>query len=262
MRRLPKILTAAVLGSMSSLALAGGGVSGVESVDAQHSAQGDKDWSGMIGLAALYKPEYIGSDDTEGAALPIIIVDYKDTAYFKVNRAGWWFWKANENFRVGAVLQIRPAAWDDDDDSIDDVKPFPSGFDEPDTGVEPGINARYKIDRFTAEAQVTVGEDTNMALDLKYNLMQTAQFVVTAKLGFEYLGEDQVNYGWYGDKGSLDSDSATNVTLGLTAIQTLNPSWKLLYGVQATSLDDEIDDSPVGQDDTYTVAFFGAAYSF
>jgi len=161
------------------------------------------------------------------------------------------------------VLQIRPAAWDDDDDSIDDVKPFfPAGFDEPDTEAEPGINVRYKLDRFTAEAQITAGEDTNAQIDLKYNLMQTAQFVVTAKLGVELLGEDQVNYGWYGDVSSLDNDSATNVTVGVTAIQTLNPKWKLLYGVQSTSLDDEIDDSPVGQDDTYTVAFFGGAYSF
>ncbi len=118
------------------------------------------------------------------------------------------------------------------------------------------------MDRFTAEAQITAGEDTNMALDLKYNLMQTAQFVVTAKLGLEYLGEDQVNYEWYGDKGSLNNDSATNVTLGVTAIQTLNPSWKLLYGVQTTSLDDEIDDSPVGQDDSYTVAIFRRRLQF
>ena len=262
MRTLPRILTAAVLGSVSSLALAGGVGSGMESVDAQHSASDDKDWSGMVGLAVLAKPEYIGDDDTEGAAAPVIIVDYKDTAYFKINRAGYWFWKPNKSWRVGAVLQIRPGAWDEDDDNIDDQKPFPSGFDDPDTTVEPGVNVRYKMDRFTAEAQITAGEDTNMALDLKYNLMQTAQFVVMAKLGVEYLGEDQVNYEWYGDKGSLDNDSATNITLGVTAIQTLNPSWKLLYGVQTTSLDDEIDDSPVGRDDTYTVGFFGAAYSF
>ena len=37
--------------------------------------------------------------------------------------------------------------------------------------VEPVVNARYKMDRFTAEAQVTSGEDTNMKLDLKYNLV-------------------------------------------------------------------------------------------
>ena len=118
------------------------------------------------------------------------------------------------------------------------------------------------MDKFAAEAQVTAGEDINALLELKYNLMQSDQFMIMAKLGLEYLSEDEVNYQWYGDKGSLDNDSATNISLGVNVVQTLTPSWKLLYGVKTTMLDDEIEDSPVGQDDTYTVVNFGAAYSF
>jgi outer membrane scaffolding protein for murein synthesis (MipA/OmpV family) len=248
MRMLTGILAAVVLASVSSLALA--------------ASDDYKNWSGILGVAAASKPQYIGDDDNQGTVLPLIIVDYKDTAYFNIDRGGYWFWKPNESWRVGAVAQIRVQAWDNDDGHLNDVKPLPGGFDDPDTAVEPGINVRYKMDRFTAQAQVTVGEDTNSLLELKYNLMQTAQLVVVAALGVEFLGEDQVNYSWYGDKGSLDNDSATNVSLGVTAIQTLNPSWKLLYGLKVTSLDDEIDDSPVGQDDTYTLAYFGAGYSF
>ena len=247
MKVLPKILTALILANMSSLALA---------------ESDNKDWNGMIGLTALYQPQYIGDDDEQMTAAPVIVVDYKDTFYFKLNRGGWWFWKPNESWRLGAVLQVRPQAWDKDNGHLNDVKPLPAGFDDPDTGIEPGVNARYKMDRFTADLQVTSGEDTNMKLDLKYNLMQTAQFVVRANVGVEYLGEDEVNYQWYGDKGSLDNDSATNLYLGVSAIQTLNPNWKLLYGLKTTSLDDEIEDSPVGQDDAYTVLSFGGAYSF
>ena len=247
MRVLPRILIAVLLGSSSSLAFA---------------ADGDKAWSGMIGATALYKPQYIGDDDEQWGGAPVIVVDYKDTFYFNIDRGGWWFWKPNESWRLGAVLQVRPQAWDKDNGHLNDVKPLPAGFDDPDTGIEPGVNARYKMDRFTADLQVTSGEDTNMKLDLKYNLMQTAQFVVRANVGVEYLGEDEVNYQWYGDKGSLDNDSATNLYLGVSAIQTLNPNWKLLYGLKTTSLDDEIEDSPVGQDDAYTVLSFGGAYSF
>ncbi|MGB5328808.1 MAG: MipA/OmpV family protein [Gammaproteobacteria bacterium] len=247
MRTLATILTVAILAGMSNLAIA---------------QSDDKDWNGMVGVTALYKPQYIGDDDEQFTGAPVIIVDYKDTAYFNIDRAGWWFWKPNETWRVGAVLQIRPQAWDSDDGHLNDVKPLPSDFDDPDTGVEPGVNVRYKMDQFTAEAQLTIGEATNALVEGKYNLMETDQFVVTAKLGVEFLGEDQVNYSWYGDKGSLDNDSATNVSIGVSAVQTLYPSWKLLYGVKITSLDDEIDDSPVGQDDTYTVVNFGAAYSF
>ena len=247
MRIFARILTVAILASLSNLAVA---------------ASDDKTWSGILGVAAASKPQYVGDDENQGTFIPLIIVDYKDTAYFNINRAGWWFWKPNEAWRVGAVAQIRTQAWDKDDGHINDVKPLPSGFDDPDTKLEPGINVRYKMDRFTGEAQVTAGEDVNALVELKYNLMQTAQFVVTAALGIEFLSEDEVNYQWYGDKGSLDNDSATNVSVGVTAVQTLNPSWKLLYGMKFTSLDDEIDDSPVGQDDTYALAYFGAGYSF
>jgi outer membrane scaffolding protein for murein synthesis (MipA/OmpV family) len=247
MKILSSLLVALVLAGTSSLA----------------SAQSDeKDWSGMVGVTALYKPQYIGDDDEQFTGAPVVIVDYKDTAYFNIDRAGWWFWKPNETWRAGAVLQIRTKAWDSDDGHLNDVKPLPDDFDDPDTGVEPGVNVRYKMDRFTAEAQVTSGEDVNALIEAKYNLMPTDQFVVTAKLGVEFLGEDQVNYSWYGDKGSLDNDSATNVSLGINAVQTLTPSWKLLYGVKATSLDDEIEDSPIGQVDMYTVVSFGGAYSF
>ena len=247
MRVLPGILTALLLGSSSSLALA---------------AEGDSAWSGMLGAVVLNQPQYIGDDDEQMTGAPIIVVDYNDTFYFNIDHGGWWFWKPNDNLRVGAVAQIRMQAWDKDDGHLNDVKPLPSGFDDPDTAVEPGVNVRYKMDRFTAEAQVTYGEDLNALLELKYNLMESEKFVLIANVGVEYLGEDEVNYQWYGDKGSLDNDSATNVSLGINAIQTLTPSWKLLYGVKTTSLDDEIDDSPVGQDDSYTVISFGAAWSF
>ena len=252
MKALPKTLAVALLSGASSLAYSTSGL----------AASDGGDWSGMAGVALLSKPQYVGDDDEQGTAAPIIIVDYKDTAYFNIDKAGWWFWKPNEAWRVGAVLQIRGQAWDKDDGHLKDVKPLPNNFDDPDTKVEPGVNVRFKMDRFTAEAQMTAGEDVNGGAEVKYNLMQTDQFVVSASLGVEFLSEDEVSYQWYGDKGSLDNDSATNVTIGLSAVQTLNPSWKLLYGVKATSLDDEIEDSPIGQDDTYTVVSFGAAYAF
>jgi hypothetical protein len=42
----------------------------------------------------------------------------------------------------------------------------------------------------------------------------------------------------------------------------LNPKWNPTYGAQTTTLDDAIDASPGGVDDTYTVGFVGAAWSF
>ena len=229
---------------------------------AAQDADPDKDWSGMIGLAAMSRPEYIGSEDSEGAAIPVIIVDYKDTAYFKVNRGGVWFWKPNEEFRVGAVAKIRAGAWEDDDDSIEDQEPLPPGFDEPDTQLEPGVNALYKSGMFSAEVQLTSGEDVNLTVLLDYSLIRNKDHLLNLHFEVESLGEDEVKYGWYGDDSSYGNDDATNVTLGVVGMYTLNPSWKLLYGALAKSLDDEIDDSPIVKEDNYNLAFVGALWVF
>jgi outer membrane scaffolding protein for murein synthesis (MipA/OmpV family) len=197
----------------------------------------DKDWSGMLGLAALNAPEYWGSEDDETNAAPVIIVDYKDTAYFRVNHGGYWFYKPNDSFRVGALIRLRPGAWEDDDDSIEDLGPLPAGFDEPDAQAEPGIN-------------------------LKWHSGMASVSSVIARIGFEILGEDEVNYQWYGDTSGADVDSATNTSLSLIGTTRLNPSWTLFYGAKTTTLDDEIDDSPIVEEDSYTVGFVGAGWNF
>lgn len=261
MKMLSRVLTAATIAAMSNLALADV-VSDIGSVDTPDAPQTESDWSGMIGLAAMSAPEYWGSEDTEGKALPIIIVDYRDTAYFKVNRGGYWFWKPNESLRVGALVKIQPAAWEEDDDSIEDLGPLPADFDEPDTELEPGLNLRYEAGKLEFELEATSGEDTNVAASVGFRAIQTEKSTITLRLSVESLGEDTVNYQWYGDTSGADVDSATNTSLALIGIYRLNPKWNLIYGFKSTALDDEIEDSPIVEEDTYTVGFFGAAYSF
>ena len=260
MSLLPRILITALVASASTSAFAGV-VSDMGSVPDQDAAKTDKDWSGMIGLVALSAPEYWSSDETESSGAPIIIVDYKDTACFKVNRGGYWFWKPNDNLRVGALVKLRPGAWEDDDDSIEDLN-LPSSFDEPDAQAEPGVNLRYKSGKFAFEAQALAGEDTNLALTFDYHLIRSKQATLMLRLGMESLGEDTVKYNWYGDDDSFDVDSASNTSLAVIGTYSMGPEWKLLYGVQSTSLDDEIKDSPVGDEDNYNIGFVGAAWVF
>ena len=260
MKHLPGILFAALAATTSSSTFADV-VSDMGSIPDQAAEQNDKDWTGLVGLVALSAPEYWGSDETESSGAPVIIVDYKDTAYFKVNRGGFWFWKPNDNLRVGALVKLRPGAWEDDDDSIEDLS-LPASFDEPDAQAEPGVNLRYKSGKFAFEAQALSGEDTNLALTFDYHLIRSKQTTLTVRLGMESLGEDTVRYNWYGDNDSFDVDSASNTSLGLIGTYSLNPEWKLIYGLQSTMLDEEIEDSPIGDEDTYNIGFVGAGWAF
>jgi outer membrane scaffolding protein for murein synthesis (MipA/OmpV family) len=249
------------LSAFSCFALAGV-ASDIDSVPDYGSEKPDEDWSGMLGLALLSSPEYIGSEDTEGTGVPIIIVDYKDTAYFKVNRGGYWFWKPNDNLRVGALIKLRAGAWEEDDDSIEDLGPLPASFDEPDMQAEPGVNLLYKAGKVKAEVQLLAGEDTNVVANLDFRALQTEKTTLTIRFEVESLGEDTVNYNWYGDTSGADVDSATNTSLAVIGTYSLSKEWGLIYGAKTTSLDEEIEDSPIGDDDTYTVGFFGATWMF
>lgn len=256
--RISALLTLSMFASVASA----DPVSGASAVAGFESSDDDKDWSGMLGVAALRLPEYWGSEDDETTGAPVIIVDYKDTAYFRVNRGGFWFWKPNDSFRVGALVKLRPGAWEDDDDSIEDLGPLPAGFDEPDDEIEPGINALWRGGMASAELQITSGEDTNIAGNFDYRFVLSKQSTITLRLGFELLGEDEVIYQWYGDDSSADVDEATNTSLALIGTTRLNPSWTLFYGAQTTELDSDIEKSIIVEEDNYTVAFIGAGWNF
>ena len=217
--KLPPRVTALLALSMFGSAALADVVSDASSVAGFDASDDSKDWSGMLGLAALSSPEYIGSEDDETTGAPVIIVDYKDTAYFRVDRAGYWFWKPNESFRVGALIKLRPGAWEDDDDSIEDLGALPAGFDEPDAQAEPGLNLKWHRDMLTAELEVTSGEDTNVGGKLSYRFMLSERSSLIARIGFEILGEDEVNYQWYGDTSGADVDSATNTSLALIELK-------------------------------------------
>lgn len=261
MKLIPRITLFVLLAAFSRLGLALDLTSGAGSLPQQSGAESDKDWSGMLGAVALSAPEYISSDDTETTGAPVIIVDYKDTAYFRVNRGGVWFWKPDDNFRMGALVKLRDAAWDDDDDSIEDLD-LPSSFDEPDMQAEPGLNLLYRTGKIETELQLLAGEDTNVAANLDYRALETETSTIILRLEIEYLGEDTVDYNFYGDGDVSGADSATNTSLALVGMYRFTEDWSLLYGAKTTFLDDEIEDSPIGDEDTYTVGFIGAAWSF
>ena len=102
-----RLITATVLMLASATAFAGM-VGDVADVQTTSPVKTDKDLTGLIGVGALLRPEYIGSNDDETKAVPLINISYKDTLYFAYNRLGVWFWKSADNsLRFGAVAKPR-----------------------------------------------------------------------------------------------------------------------------------------------------------
>jgi len=259
-------MTAVGLALASASALAGTMGDVADLPDTKAVAQ--KDFTGMLGVAALSRPEYIGSNENETIAVPLVKLDYKDTVYFKFNRAGVWFWKpANTDLRFGALVKSR-RGWDDSDDKR------LQGMGERDDSIEAGLNMAWRYDRADVElgylTDVSDKSDGDSAfINFGYNFMQSQAFVLRGQLNFEYLDDDVTNYYW-GVPGSkatasrpkYSPDEAWNTSVGLIGTYSMTESWVLMGGAIYTMLGDEIDDSPIVKEDNYTTAFIGVGWKF
>jgi outer membrane protein len=232
-------------------------------------AEGKADFRALIGVGAVSRPEYIGSDrDDTTAPIPLINVSYKDIAYFKFNRAGVWFWKAGDTgVRFGALLKPRQG-WDDSDDRL------LAGMGERDDSIEAGLNMAWRSERAEIEVGVLTDvsdeSDGNSAfIDLRYAFVKSPRWQLLGKVGFEYLDDDVTEYYWgvppsqaVPGRSAYSPDEAWNTSVGLLATYSLSDNWKLMGGAVYTLLGDEIEDSPIVKEDDSVTTVIGVAFKF
>lgn len=218
---------------------------------------------GQVGLAVASMPEYMGGDDAETTGVPLINVSYNDTFYFKYNRLGAWAYKADNGFRVGGVIMQHKGWESGDGDLLDEYK-------DRDPSTMAGINAAYKTGMFSSEFGYVSdisdeSEGAKFYAQASYTMLATPKYSLTVAAKVEALDEDLVKYYYSGNEANGDryyADSTTNVTLALIGTYNISEKWKVIAAVSATSLGDEIEDSPLVEDDAYNMALLGATYSF
>lgn len=210
---------------------------------------------GQVGLGAAYLPEYVGGDDNETIAIPLINVNYNDRIYFKFNRLGAWLYKMDNGFRLGALVTSHHGI---------DEKDLPDQFDgygDRDASTMAGINVAYSQGKLWSDFAVLKdisdnSDGTKLQAQIGYTFLANKQYSVSANAKVEALDEDMVNY-YYNNK-----ESTTNFSLSLIGTYKLSPKWTLLGVLSTTSLGDEISDSQIVEDDTPMMAIVGATYSF
>lgn len=222
-----------------------------------------KGFHGSVGIAVASMPEYVGGDDAETTALPLINVSYNDTFYFKYNRLGAWAYKGDNGFRVGGVITQHKGWESSDGDLLENYK-------DRDASTMAGVNVAYAKGMFNSEAGyvVDVSDESDGAkfyAQATYTMLATPKYTLSIVAKVEALDDDLTEYYYSGfneDNSIYVADAATNVTLGLIGTYNINKKWKVIAAVTATSLDDEIADSPLVEEDTHNIALIGASYSF
>ncbi|WP_286263223.1 MipA/OmpV family protein [Thalassotalea atypica] len=218
-------------------------------------ASKNKGFHGQVGIAAASLAKYVGSGDNETRALPLINVNYNDIIYFKYNRLGAWLFKSESNFRVGAL--ISPHRGIDEDDLPNQLE----GYGDRDPSIMAGFNMGFNQGRFRAEVAALKdvsdnSEGTKLQAQVGYTFLANKHYTLSASAKIESLDDDMVGYYYE------SYDSATNYSVSLVGTYRLSPKWTLMGAVTTTSLDDEISNSAIVDDDTPTTALIGATYSF
>lgn len=219
-------------------------------ISQQASAEG---FSGEVGLGFGRYPTFAGSSKTENVSLlPIVNVNYKDSVYFRYNQLGAWFFKTDNGFRFGALVNVQQGR--DKDDGIYTV------YDRDDSYMA-GINAAYKSADFSVEVGAlqdvsSKSDGDKQYLQATYNLYQGDDVTLSVFGKIEALSSDIVEY-YYNTP-----ESAVNTTMGASVRYKMSEKWNLLAIYSNTNYGKEIENSTIAEDDNTNTFVVGATYSF
>jgi len=256
----------AVLFGLSSLAHADlGDIDVIETAGTQEKTG----LHGMIGVAALSVPKYSGADDREISPLPLIMLDYNDTWYFHLNRAGVWAFKGDQNaWRLGLIARPYRERNSGCCDELDNTS-------DRDTSLGVGVAASLKlpVGELSADFVHDVLDNADGAWgELMYRVaILDALPKAQVKIGFgaQWLGSNVADY-YYGitnseaapGRAAYDVDSTVNWKATLMGSYAISRSFTLMGGGGYTYFGDNIDDSPIVETSGDLVGFVGLGWQF
>lgn len=111
-----------------------------------------RDWEMTLGAAALYAPDYEGSDDHKVRALPYVDASYKDTVFFRGTTLGANLVSVNgprpgDGLKIGPLIRYGFGREEGDNEVL-------RGLGDIDDAIELGGFARYSAGPWLADLQV------------------------------------------------------------------------------------------------------------
>jgi len=223
---------------------------------------------GIVGAGLFNYKKVVGDEGRRNIVLPIVLMTYKDRAYWSLGGGGVWLLQSEDRllkFGVGVKARL---GWRPDDDALLE------GMSARRTSLDGSVNAMWKaslatvsMHYYTDIGNVSHGKAATMRLS--HNLWANARLRLTPSVGVEWQNARLVDY-YYGVRP--DEATATrpvyaghdtlNFNAGLAGAYWLGREWSLLGGVYATHYGDGIGDSPIVQHRGSGLAYFGAGWRF
>ena len=210
-----------------------------------------------LGLGVGMAPDYEGSDDSEGVALPYARVSWGDNGNYVLLTGNNV--RANllsEKWQLGPVLQFRKKRDSVDNDAVDNMKKI-------DATTEGGLFLAYKSGpwRVGVDAVADISDEHDgylITLRGAYTADVAENFKLTTALSSTYADDDymetyfQVDANNVGTSGLRLRDASSgikDVGISFTGDYSVNKNWSVMGIASYTQLLDDAKDSPVVDDE-------------
>ncbi|WP_374302205.1 MipA/OmpV family protein [Ferrovibrio sp.] len=148
---------------------------------AQEGGGGKPEWRLTLGAGAMMAPSYLGSDDYDVSAVPLIDLRYADRVFLSTRDGLGANLLRDGNFSAGPVLKYRFGRDQDDDDAL-------RGLGDIDPAGEAGAFVKYSVAKLSMGAELRQGFGGHEAvigelwLNRRFNLSERLDFNIGPKL--------------------------------------------------------------------------------
>ena len=231
----------------------------------------DKDQPLVLGLGVIYRDKvYDGYDDGEKAqAIPLIM--WENERFFFRGATGGWKLVDEGPWEVAVIVEGRGDGYDSDDADI------LANMDDRDQGLDAGVQVNYQMEngfglKGTWVADITSKSEGYELRAEGYYITRRGNWLFRPSAAVVLQSDDLVDY-YYGvqldevdtDLGRTFYQADDEILFRVQAAAGWNPggsNWQIIFGVRADFLGDEIDDSPIVDDDVFLMGFLAAGYKF
>jgi outer membrane protein len=224
-------------------------------------------WSGTAGAGPIVFPRYTGGRAFETLPVPILSVQYKETVYVELIRAGVYLWSSQDK-KMGLGLAAEPRL----------------GFHASDGALLNGMaTRRHSIEAgpsFDWETKVIslnvsyfndvthASRGNSLRVSLYKDLVKNQQWTLGALLGASRLSSRVANY-YFGVQAAEATASRpyfqpgadTNIVYGVDGSYKIDKGHTAVFGINTTQLTGNAANSPIVQTRQATLLWLGYAWN-
>ncbi len=228
----------------------------------------EKTLDGYLGAGAMVMPRYTGGAGYETQPVPLAMIEYKETAYVHLDRAGVRLWNSRDKtMALGIAAQPRFGFHDRDGARL-------TGMATRRDAIEGGAAFEWQLPTWSLSAAwFTDWSNTSggrsFDLSVERDLLERGPWDIGAYLDLDYADAKVTRY-YFGvrpDEATAarpyyQPGAALTSSVGLTGAYLLGKDYALLFGGELSTLGAAAADSPIVQKRTGLTAYLGLGLAF